>query len=69
VFGEREGVVRDLRRLEIHGSPYVDLTVAYEGNVLETARLGTESIPEDLQVGERVTVSRAVNMIVSIRRP
>ena len=69
MFGERDGVVRDLRRLEIHGSPYVDLTVAYEGDVLEIARLGTESIPEDLQVGERVMVSRAVNMIVSIRRP
>jgi hypothetical protein len=69
VLGERDGVVRDLRRLEIHGSPHVDVTVAYEGDVLETARLGNESIPEDLQVGEHVMVSRAVNMIVAIRRP
>jgi hypothetical protein len=37
--------------------------------VLETARLGAESIPEDIEVGERVMVSRAVNMIVGIRRP
>jgi hypothetical protein len=37
--------------------------------VLETARLGPESIPDDLQPGEHVIVNKAVNMIVGIRRP
>ena len=55
--------------MEIHSSAYADVTVAYEGEVLESARLGAESIPDDLRVGERVMVSRAVNMIVAIRRP
>jgi hypothetical protein len=37
--------------------------------MLETARLGGESVPDRLSEGERVLVARAVNMIVSIRRP
>ena len=69
MLGEREGVVRDVRRVEIHGSALVDVTIGYEGEVFESARLGAESVPEGLEVGERVMVARAVNMIVSIRRP
>jgi hypothetical protein len=68
VLGEREGIVREVRTLQIHGSPYADVTVVYPDGVLETGRLGAESIPGDLHAGERVMVSRAVNMIVSIRR-
>ena len=68
VFGDREAIVREVRPWEVHGVPYVDVTVAYEDGSAEVARLGVESIPEDLAVGERVVVGRAVNMIVSIRR-
>jgi hypothetical protein len=68
VFGDREATVRDVRPWEVHGVPYVDVTVAYEDGSLEVARLGVESVPEDLARGERVVVSRAVNMIVSMRR-
>lgn len=69
MIGEREAVVRDVRGFDLHGTSYVDVTVSYDGEVLETARLGSESVPDELQVGERVMVARAVNMIVSIRRP
>jgi hypothetical protein len=48
---------------------YVDVTVVYPDRVLETARLGPESIPDDLKLGEHVIVNKAVNMIVGIRRP
>ena len=68
MFGDREATVRDVRPWEVHGVPYVDVTIAYEDGSLEVGRLGVESVPEDLASGERVVVSRAVNMIVSIRR-
>lgn len=58
----------EVRALQIHGSPHVDVSVVYPDGILETGRLGAESVPGDLQPGERVIVSRAVNMIVSIRR-
>jgi hypothetical protein len=69
VLGDREGTVREVRAVQIHGSRFADVTVAYADGVLETARLGAESIPDNLEVGERVLVSRAMNMIVSVRRP
>lgn len=69
VLGEREAVVVEVKPWDVHGVGYVDVTVAYPDRVLETARLGPESIPEDLEAGQTVLVSRAVNMIVAIRRP
>jgi hypothetical protein len=68
VFGDRDAVVREVRPWDVHGVPYVDVTVSYEDGSSEVARLGVESVPADLAVGDRVAVSRAVNMIVSIRR-
>lgn len=61
-------MVREVRPWDVHGVPYVDVTVSYEDGSSEVARLGIESVPADLAVGDRVAVSRAVNMIVSIRR-
>ena len=68
MLGELEAVVVEVRPWDVHGVGYVDVTVVYPDRVLETARLGPESVPEDLVAGERVMVTKAVNMIVGIRR-
>jgi hypothetical protein len=68
VLGEQEAVVLDVKPWDVHGVGYVDVTVVFPDRAVENARLGAESIPMDLQAGERVMVSRAVNMIVAIRR-
>ena len=68
MLGEREALVVDVRPFDVHGVPYADVTVAYRDRRVETARLGRESMPADLQPGEEVLVSSAVNMIVAIRR-
>lgn len=62
-------MVVQVRPWDVHGVGYVDVTVSFSDGVLETARLGPESIPDDLVAGEAVLVSTAVNMIVAIRRP
>ena len=59
----------EVKPWDVHGVGYVDVTVAYRDRSIDNARLGSESIPPNLQAGEQVLVSRAVNMIVSIRRP
>ena len=69
MLGDREAVVVEVKPWDVHGVGYVDVTVAYPDRVLETARLGAESIREGLLLGERVFVSSAVNMILAIRRP
>jgi hypothetical protein len=68
MMGELEAVVVEVKPWDVHGVGYVDVTVVYPDRVLETARLGPESVPEDLEGGERVMVTKAVNMIVGIRR-
>jgi hypothetical protein len=68
VLGEREAVVVGVAPWDVHGVSYVDVSVAYPDGSVDTARLGQESIPHDLRPGERVRVSTAVNMIVSLSR-
>ena len=59
----------EVKPWDVHGVRYLDVTVAYRDRSIETARLGSESVPDALEAGEQVLVSKAVNMIVSIRRP
>ena len=69
VLGEEaSALVVDVRHFDVHGVGHVDVTVAYPDRRVETARLGSESVPANLASGEKVLVSRAVNMIVGIRR-
>lgn len=68
MLGEREAAVVEVKPWDVHGVGYFDVTVVYADRRLETARLGPESVPENLEAGERVMVTKAVNMIVGIRR-
>ena len=68
MLGEVEAVVLEVKPWDVHGVGYVDVTVAYRDRSTEVTRLGPESVPRDLRAGEQVVVSKAVNMIVAIRR-
>lgn len=68
MMGERDGTVVRIAPADVHGVAYVDITVAYDDGSAEAARLGIESVPDGLRAGDRVVVSRAVNMIVAVRR-
>lgn len=59
----------EVTTLEIHGVPYADLTVAFDDGVVASGRLGAESIPGDLEVGDRVLVQVAMNVMLAVRRP
>ena len=69
VLGEQEALVVEVKPWDVHGVGYVDVTVAYRDRSVETARLGGESVPADLAPGDEVLVTKAVHMIVGIRRP
>jgi len=68
VLGEREAVVLEVRAFDIHGSGFVDVTVVFPDRSTASARLGAESVPADLEVGDEVLASMAMNMVVAIRR-
>jgi hypothetical protein len=67
-MGEQEALVVDVATFDVHGVGYVDVTLAFRDRSVETARLGRESVPVDLRQGEEVLVSKAVNVVISIRR-
>jgi hypothetical protein len=69
VLGEREALVIEVKPWDVHGVRYVDVTVAYRDRTIQTARLGSESVPHDLVAGEEVLVRNAMNVIVEVRRP
>ncbi len=69
MLGEQEALVVEIAAFDVHGVGYVDVTLAYRDRSVETARLGSESVPQDLVAGDEVLVSRAVNVVVGVRRP
>ena len=69
VLGEQEAVVLEVRPWDVHGVGHVDVTIAYPDRTVETARLGRESVPEDLAAGDHVLVAKAMNVVVEVRRP
>jgi hypothetical protein len=69
VLGEQVGVVVEVRPFDVHGVPHVDVTLTYPDRSVEIARLGSESVPDRLEAGEQVLVSKVMNVVVAIRRP
>jgi hypothetical protein len=69
VLGEEEAVVMAVRAYDVHGVAHVELTLGFRDRRVEMARLGAESAPTDLEVGDHVLVSSAMRVVVSVRRP
>lgn len=68
MLAEREAVVAEVRRYEIHGSPHVQVALAFADGTFLQAQLGAESVPADLEAGDEVVVRSAMNVVVSIER-
>lgn len=68
MLGERRAIVQETSPFAIHGAPMRDVTLVYEDGQVDQARLGQESAPADLRVGERVLVRSVMRTIVEIVR-
>jgi hypothetical protein len=68
VLGEREAVVLEVKPFDLHGVRYADLTLTFQDRSVLSARLGPESVPDELSAGDRVLATLAANMVVSVRR-
>jgi hypothetical protein len=69
VLGEREAVVREVKAFDLHGVTYYDLALTFSDGSTQSARLGSEGVPDGLKAGDRILVTMAANMVVSLRRP
>jgi len=68
VLGEQEAVLMEIRPWDVHGVGHVDVTLVYPDRTVETARLGSESVADGLVAGDRVLVSKAMNVVIEVRR-
>jgi hypothetical protein len=68
MLGDQEAVVSAIRPFLLHDVPYFDLALTFSDGRTASARLGQESVPADLQPGDRVVATMAANMVVSVRR-
>ncbi|HEX6845259.1 MAG TPA: hypothetical protein VF235_09110 [Actinomycetota bacterium] len=70
MLGERAASVVQVRPYDVHGVAHVEVAVRFDDDGrVEAARLGGESAPADLRVGEPILVRSVMATIVEIRRP
>ena len=69
MLGEEEAIVLEVKPFDLHGVRYYDLAVGFPDRSVQQARLGAESVPENLEKGDRVLATRVANMVISVRRP
>jgi hypothetical protein len=69
MLGEEEAIVLEVTPLDLHGVTYYDLAVGFPDRSVKQARLGAESVPEDLRKGDRILATRVASMVISVRRP
>jgi hypothetical protein len=69
MLGDREAVVTEVKPFDLHGVTYYDLALRFSDGNTQSARLGPEGVPDGLKAEDRVLVTMAVNMVVSLRRP
>ena len=71
LHGVQEGVLKELRPLAIHGSPFYDVYFQLAGwpeGQLGSGRIGTESIYADAKSGDRVKLHFLLNVLVRVER-
>jgi hypothetical protein len=69
MLGEEEALVLRVAPFELHGLTYYDVAIALRDRTVAQSRLGPEAVPEDLEAGEQVLVTRVAGMVISIKRP
>ncbi len=69
MLGERDAVVAEVRPYDVHGSPHVQVALAFADQTFQQVQLGAESVPVDLRPGDAVVVRLAMNVVVGIERP
>ena len=71
IHGVRDGVLREVRPLSIHGSPYYDVYFQLAGQPegqIGSGRIGTESIYANARSGDGVRLHFVMNLLVRVER-
>ena len=69
--GTRQGIVSRIQPISIHGQISLDVSWTDPEDAEEEirhARVGSESVPRNLEPGDRVTMHYLMGMVTEIRR-
>jgi hypothetical protein len=69
--GSREGIVRKIQPISIHGQISLDVQYVYPDDPngqIQVARVGPEAVDPGLEPGDRVTVEFVMAMPTRVRR-
>ena len=69
--GTREGVLQRLQPISIHGQVSLDifwLEPGDPGQVLRHARVGSEDVPKDLEVGDKITLHYLMGSVTRVTK-
>jgi hypothetical protein len=69
MLGDREAGVTEAKPFDLHGVTYYDLALIFSDGNTQSARLGPEGVPNGLKAEDRVLVTMAASIVVSLRRP
>jgi hypothetical protein len=70
--GTKQGVVQRIQPMAVHGQVSLDvfwMDPEDPDQELRHARVGSEAVPRDLQVGDVVTLHYLMGMVTQITRP
>ncbi len=71
LHGVKDGVLREVRPVAIHGSPYCDVYFQLAGQAegqIGSGRIGTESIYANARSGDMVKLHFVMNLLVRVER-
>jgi hypothetical protein len=69
MLGDRSATLDEVRPFDLHGVNYSDVALTFDDGTRTSARLGPEAVPETLQAGDRVVVTMAAGLVLSLRKP
>jgi hypothetical protein len=71
LFSRKEAILRELRPLTIHGSPFYDIVYEYTEQLdprPESARISGEMIYPNAQPGDRVFVEKIASVVTRVEK-
>lgn len=70
MFGRQPGTVVEIQMVDIHGAKFFDIAYALDAapNRVLVSRIGTESVYENPQIGDKVLLHLVMNQLTKVEK-
>lgn len=67
LIGTHDGTLREVRRVDLHGTPFYDLLVEHDGGAQpQRARVSAESIYPNPQPGDAIRITYLMGVVTGV---